>query len=216
MKEHDMPPLDSIDEVEKIAPELTETVAALRALPKEASPSRDLWPEIQARIRATKQASVPLSISGPIDTAHKTWWNRSVSAPWALAASVVLASAIGFATWEVAQRGAPSIAEAGETIGSETIRAVATNASSDLDLPEYDLAVTGLQQAYEAGKERLAPETIEVLEQSLAAIDIAIAEARAAIEADPALDEVRRILYNNLNRKLDVLRQAAEAVQEQA
>jgi hypothetical protein len=207
MSDHDM-----TDEREDIAAELTETVDALRSLPKEATPPRDLWPEIQARISAHGQVSTVTAIG-----THASWWNRSVSAPWAMAASVIFATAIGAVTWQVAQRGAPEVI-AGVQLPTTTgvVRPVADDLGADLALPEYDLAVTGLRQAYEAGKERLAPETVEVLEQSLNAIDDAIAEARAAIEADPARAEVRRILYNNLNRKLDVLRQAAAAVQNQA
>ncbi len=201
-------------ESERIDPELMDTVEALRGLPSEATPTRDLWPEIQARIATAGTGSAGSGTS--LGSHQKAWWSRSVSVPWAIAASVALASAIGYGTWQVAQIGQAAVVATGPESGTpSTVRTVGLDPVEE-PIPDYDQAVIGLRQAYEAGKDRLTPETVQVLEQSLQAIDDAIAEARAAIEADPARHEVRRILYHNMNRKLDVLRQAAVAVQDRA
>ncbi len=211
---------DKNEDLRQVDAGLAETVAALNALPAEAAPPRDLWPEIQARIAAERQPRHLGIASTDGSLTHKSWWSHTVSIPWAIAASLLLASAIGLGTWQLAQTGSVAqvasddttseMGELGESGESGVLRTVADDFSS----PDYDQAVVGLREVYEAGKERLAPETVEVLEQSLAAIDQAIDEAKAAIAADPARDEVRKVLYNNMNRKLGVLRQAAAAVQD--
>lgn len=208
-------------ELEEHDDELNELVEALGSLPTEASPSRDLWSGIEARIAATRpEVTAPQPVMGAasatLGSTDRNWWNRRVSLPMALAASVALASLIGMGTWRLATSG--QMATVAEAPGDATTSAsgavqMASDVADDLALPDYDAAVAALLETYEAGKNQLAPETIEVLEASLNAIDQAIAEARAAIEADPARDQVRRILQHNMNRKLDVLRQAAEAVQ---
>lgn len=205
---------DDPAELDPIDASVADTVLAIRGLASEATPPTDLWPGIQARISANGRAS---GVTEDLGSSSRSWWSRSVSIPWAIAASVALASAIGVGTWQMANRGAAPQVASGETAPvTGAVRTVANPGGAELDVPDYDMAVAGLRQVYEEGKGQLAPETVEILEQSLAAIDTAIAEARAAIDADPARDEVRRVLYRNMNRKLDVLRQAAAAVQDRA
>ena len=208
---------DKNEDLRQVDAGLAETVAALNALPAEAAPPRDLWPEIQARIAAERQPRHLGIASTDGSLTHESWWGQTVSIPWAIAASLLLASAIGLGTWQLAQTGSvaqvasdATASESGELGESGVLRTVADDFSS----PDYDQAVVGLREVYDAGKQRLAPETVEVLEQSLAAIDQAIDEAKAAIAEDPARDQVRKVLYNNMNRKLGVLRQAAAAVQD--
>jgi hypothetical protein len=54
----------------------------------------------------------------------------------------------------------------------------------------------------------LEPETVRVLEQSLARIDAALADARAALAADPANAVLAEMLQANYEKKLDLLRRA--------
>jgi hypothetical protein len=51
--------------------------------------------------------------------------------------------------------------------------------------------------------------TVRTIERSLALIDAAIAQARAALERDPDNTYLNGHLRRTLDRKLDVLRQAA-------
>jgi hypothetical protein len=73
----------------------------------------------------------------------------------------------------------------------------------------YDQAVADLQRALEAGRSRLDPATIKVLEESLASIDEAIDQSQRALAADPA----NTYLYSHLaaarQRKLALLRRAS-------
>jgi tetratricopeptide (TPR) repeat protein len=76
----------------------------------------------------------------------------------------------------------------------------------DLADAKYDQAVADLQEALKAGRSRLDPETITVLEASLASIDQAIEQSQRALAADPA----NTYLYSHLaaarQRKLALLR----------
>ena len=81
------------------------------------------------------------------------------------------------------------------------------------DLPiarGYDAAVTQLEQAAARSEGRLDPRTTRVLEESMATIDRAIADARAALAADPANAYLHRHLDRTMKQKLDLLQQAAK------
>ncbi len=75
--------------------------------------------------------------------------------------------------------------------------------------PGYDAAVAELERLLEAGRDRLDPTTVTVLERSLATIDQAISEARAALETDPTNDYLSEHLSETMNQKVRLLRQAA-------
>jgi len=195
--------------------ELAAEVAALRgvvselgALPAEVPLPEDLWPSIQSRLELRRAPGRP----NP----------RRVSLGWALAAGIAFASLVGTATWQLARSGgdAPPAIAAGLTEGAaaaaSTARTVSLGATDPTSEPGYVDAVTGLLEVYENGRDLLDPETVQVLEESLATIDRAIAEAAAAMAEDPSSAEVRRMLQNSMTQKLNVLRQVAEAVQEQA
>ena len=74
--------------------------------------------------------------------------------------------------------------------------------------PQYDSAISDLEGALEAGRTRLDPETIKVLEENLAAIDLAIEQCRRALEADPANAYLTSHLASARQRKLALLRRA--------
>jgi hypothetical protein len=56
----------------------------------------------------------------------------------------------------------------------------------------------------------LSPATVRVVERSLATIDTAIAEARAALASDPANRSLVEILSANYERKVELLQRATE------
>jgi hypothetical protein len=76
----------------------------------------------------------------------------------------------------------------------------------------FDEAVADLQQTLEAGRGRLDPETIRVLETNLEAIDRAIAQCREALEADPSSVYLNTYLAETRRRKLELLRRATALV----
>lgn len=74
--------------------------------------------------------------------------------------------------------------------------------------PQYDSAISDLEATLEAGRTRLDPDTIKVLEENLAAIDLAIEQCRRALEADPANAYLTSHLASARQRKLALLRRA--------
>ncbi len=81
----------------------------------------------------------------------------------------------------------------------------------EADYIEQAAALSGVLGA-ERG--RLAPETIETLERNLRIIDEAIAESRAALEADPGDADLRLLLRASHEQKVALLEQATRLARE--
>ena len=166
-------------------------------------PGRDLWPEIAAGIDRSRQASLPARAVPRLFTLRQL-----------IAASVLLASAAGGLAWFAArgEGSPPSPALAGPAAEVPTASlAGMTRADS-----AYGGAMADLEQVLAEGRDRLDTATVRVIEQSLAVIDQAISEARAAIAADPANAYLTGQIAANLRRKLDLLRRAATAIEASA
>jgi hypothetical protein len=73
----------------------------------------------------------------------------------------------------------------------------------------YDEAVSDLEQTLAAGRAKLDPETVRVLEQNLRAIDHAIEQCRQALAGDPANVYLNSHLADARQRKLALLRRAS-------
>ena len=78
--------------------------------------------------------------------------------------------------------------------------------------PRYDQAVHDLEEALDAGRSQLDPETVKILESNLEAIDQAIEQSRRALEADPANSYLYSHLAEARQRKLALLRRASALV----
>jgi hypothetical protein len=76
----------------------------------------------------------------------------------------------------------------------------------------YDAAVDDLERVLAEGRGRLDTATVRVLEQNLAIIDRAIAQARRAVAADSSNLYLNSHLAETMRRKIDLLRQAATLV----
>jgi hypothetical protein len=76
----------------------------------------------------------------------------------------------------------------------------------------YAAAVADLERVLADGRGRLDSTTVKIIEQNLAAIDRAIAEAQRALDADSANLYLNTHLAETMRRKLDLLRQAAALV----
>jgi len=86
---------------------------------------------------------------------------------------------------------------------------VALAAFSD---PRYDATVAELQRILAEGRGQLDTSTVRILEQNLAIIDRALADARRAVAADPANSYLRSHLASTMRRKVDLLRRATVIV----
>jgi len=180
--------------------ELTRVVARAQAL-EDRPPVNDLWSGIAERIGVTsRQAVVSLA-----DRREQRERRRMVfSIPQAIAAGVALMIVSAGAAWFVSRpatttAGGGTVVTTAERSDGPNVRNATVN---------YDLAVADLERTLEAGRDRLDTTTVRVLEENLALIDRAIAQARAALTADPANAYLNHHLADTMRRKLQLLRRA--------
>ena len=197
--------LAECDECRAITEDLRTIVATAReATPLE--PARDLWPNIAARLQS--EANNPTAdVHSPLSKPRSGPRRFSFSMPQLAAAAVVLMTVSGATVWLL--RGAadaPMIASGTivQSAGGEgrSTRTVST------EPPVYTADVADLEQALERNSGQLDPATVEVIERSLFAIDNAIADARAALDADPGNPYLHRQLDNTMRKKIDILQRA--------
>lgn len=190
--------------------------AALRSLLREAAalpagiaPQRDLWPGIARRIEAAH--TVDLAAERARREARRL---TPVGALWAMryslaAAAILLIALTSVLTTLVVTRApqqvaaTPGVEQPATELGGAIVLAAYGSAEQ-----EYTAAVDELVTLLEQRRDRLAPETIRVLEENLAIIDAAIRASREALEADPWNPELGRLINAAYEKKMRVLRQA--------
>jgi len=166
---------------------------------KEYLPKRDLWPGIASRIGATPAASPRIG---------RRW---SFSMPQLAAAAIFLMTLSGGTVW-LLQSGAFTPATGPiATAPTPAVAPAAINARSRAS-QSYSAAIADLERVLAGGRGQLDTTTVRVIEQNLAAIDRAIAQAQQALLADPANLYLNTHLAETMRRKLDLLRQAATLV----
>jgi hypothetical protein len=160
------------------------------------APSRDLWSGIEARIGGAPAVT-------PIRSAPR--WYSSQTFRLAMAASLLIAvtSAV---TWRVAT--APGAVNAVASAPATEESAVHL-ASFSASVSQMDHEIATLQQIVTERRSGLDPKTVAVLEANLAVIDAAIAESRAALDADPASQFLAAQFARAYTSKLTLLRDAA-------
>jgi hypothetical protein len=166
-------------------------------------PDRDLWPGIARAIDRKREARLPVAPAG-----RRTHRFTRLE----LAAAAVLCMAIGGGTvWMLrgdgrGSAGPTEVATLTQAPGSDpaVLPARATEA--------WDAAVADLERMLRDGRTRLDTATVRVVEENLALIDRAIAEARAAIAADPANAFLNGQVAANMRLKVDILRRATSAI----
>jgi hypothetical protein len=166
--------------------QLRALLASARELPREREPMRDLWPGIARRIEVRR--------ANPV----------GFGARWSLlaAAAAVLAALSPFWLAGLRPRAPESAVEPG--------RAMVTSASFAVEdvlraEREYARAAAVLMAALEERSQQLTPETREVIARNLASIDVALADIRAAIAANPGSPELASLFRATHRRKVEVL-----------
>jgi anti-sigma factor RsiW len=190
--------LQGCDECSQILAELERVVGRARTLENE-PPTRDLWPGIAHRIGATAGAT----------RAARRW---SFSLPQLAAAGIALMTVSGGSVWllrPAQQTVAPSVATVPSGNPQTINAAVKPRGTASQSIAT---AVADLEQVLASGRGQLDTTTIRVIEQNLAAIDRAIAQAQAALDADPGNLYLNTHLAETMRRKLELLRQAAALV----
>ncbi len=171
-----------------------EAVAARAAALVDASPDRDLWSGIDARIGGRPGAAA-------FDRRPRRRF--SFTLPQLAAASLALMVVSGGLVW-LARSGDPR-ADFPSTSASTDIPDVT---AASLTETHYEGAVEDLERTLERGRAELDPETVRVLEQNLQSIDAAIEQCRRALEKDPANAFLNSRLADARQKKLALLRRA--------
>lgn len=204
-----------------------------RALP-DLAPSRDLWQRIEKRIQPSV---ISIGASRPVAIMSRGWMAAAAAALVVVTSSVTyVATSKSVAKRQVARPAVTAAAPvriAGATVDAETpplasveeqavsggpaappVR-LASRASSPAPAPasvgEMALAleIRRLQLVLSDRRSELEPATVTIVEQNLAIIDEAVAQARAALAKDPASGFLSGRLENALQKKVDLLRTVA-------
>ena len=101
------------------------------------------------------------------------------------------------------------VAQTVERPGSASARLVSTAPGADVADPVFNSEISKLRHIVKERRAQLDPKTIAVLEQSIAVIDSAIAQSRAALKKDPASGFLATQLNHSLEKKVELLRTAA-------
>jgi anti-sigma factor RsiW len=196
----------AVDEHLAVCAHCRQVLGELRAVASRARsltdlpPARDLWPGVAAGIGAPpQQASRVVEM--------RTARRFSFTLPQLVAAGLALMILSGAMVWMARLGGDrtdfPAIGAVEAPGPAEAIAVPATFAEA-----HYDDAIADLQQTLDAGRAKLDPETVRVLEANLVAIDRAIEQCREALAADPANLFLSDHLVAAKKKKLALLRRA--------
>lgn len=174
--------------------DLRRVVGLARAL-DDRPPARDLWPVIAERIGAAARPDVI-----PLATRRRRF---AFSVPQLAAAGLALSLVSAGGALTALRFLTPPVVPIAVADPNAVARNVADPAAS------YDVAIRDLEGLLSARRGDLDSTTVLAVEASLRVIDLAIAQARAAVARDPNNLYLNDHLRSTLDRKLDVLRRAA-------
>ncbi|MGI8499457.1 MAG: anti-sigma factor family protein [Gemmatimonadaceae bacterium] len=178
---------------------LKRIIARARALPPSVQPPRDLWPAVEAEMHGAVVESLPLRR----DAGRFAW--RLSSRPVLAAAALLLVALSSLVTWNITRAGRTSAAA---VASAPVVAGAATLVELHGIERDYQLAAADLAATLEARRASLDPATVAVVEADLRLIDQAIREARAALIADPANEDLGHMLSTAYRHKLALLQQA--------
>ncbi|MDX1674706.1 MAG: zf-HC2 domain-containing protein [Longimicrobiales bacterium] len=187
--------------------ECTRTLEDLRAVVAGAGrladvpPDRDLWPGVERRLAPRAGEA-----EGQESRARVVPFRRRVvlTVPQLAAAAIALVLLSASAVW---------LAVPGPADAPPAMAVAPASSATFAAFVDYDETLAALEAEYRTRREALDPETIRVVERNLAIIDRAIAEARAALAADPSSGFLSEHLVDAMRRKADLLRRAAVLAQ---
>ena len=161
--------------------------------------------------RAWKRIERELHQAGrPADASRSRRWK------WlALAAVLVLSTIVGVRyEWTRRQGGADAVATNGSTASDG--REIAQSVASELLQAEqhYQKAISGLEQATNAEKGALDPQTAAAVRKSLSVIDQAISESRAALKVQPNNEPAQQSLLESFKTKIGLLQDTVALINE--
>ena len=208
---------DNGAEEDLLGPELR---ALLSALPKAIPPDRDLSDEIAVRTwdSRDKVPGGPAFVAGATERTIRMaprWGSQGLKLAAAAAILIVVTSAV---TTVLVRDRMPDNNDATTTVADATINqdpgSSASFARYEAVEDQYASAISDLLAALEEERDRLAPETVRLIEENLVIIDAAIRQSLTALEAAPQSEPLQQAVMTSYERKLDFLRQAAAITAE--
>lgn len=195
---------------------LTSLLATAKGLPRSVLPADDFWPDLRKALNQRKDIVLPsagLNATTEGGSTHVHRLPRRTIAFLAAAAGILIALSSGI-TALVLRRGGGDVAvgdslpaalqPAGPRSGATFLAGFSQTES------EFNRTIGELKQAVDTQRGQLSPETIRTVDRSLAVVDSAIAEARAALLADPNNQMLIDLLSASYQRKVDLLRRTSE------
>jgi hypothetical protein len=133
----------------------------------------------------------------------------TLSWPQLAAAGIALMLLSGGAVWYANRlpNGAGGGKGALATNGAPGTTGSLASMRQDID-PVYAAEVADLERVLAANREKLGPETVKTIESNLRIIDLATAQARQALAADPANPYLKEYLSKTMKKKVELLKQA--------
>lgn len=159
-------------------------LSAARSLPRDVAPPPEVWTQLRARIGRKNARSAP-----------SRTWVRWIAA----AASVVFI--VGAALLIPGGRGKVTVSKVSQVRTSPAIARVELHFAETL---------AELRATLDTQRTNYTPAAANVVDRSLAVIDTAIAETRAAITDDPNNAALVEILSSHYERKVELLQRASE------
>jgi len=164
----------------------------LERLPDEVRPDYDLWPGIAGRLAPR---TVP-------------WWRRlgqevglgGLSRPVLAVAAAALVLAVGSTLWSHRQEPTPPVPVVAGPITSTAVLVETSDAADELLRLRWELLAS-----LEDRREQVAPETVAMVEETLAVLDAAIAQVRSALAEDPGNVYLNHMLADEYRREAAVL-----------
>ena len=177
--------------------EYGDLIERARSLPRSLEPERDLWPGIEARIRAAEEAPErPKVIRADFGFGGRAWLAAA-----AVLAVVVVALATGVLRRDPAGDGTPV---------ADSTPVEIPKAAAPLDVIDATHASASRDVLAALARDRdLDPETVELIRRNLEIIEAAIAARISAMAADPENAGLNRLLTAEYQRRGEVLRRAA-------
>ncbi|HEX6630241.1 MAG TPA: zf-HC2 domain-containing protein [Gemmatimonadaceae bacterium] len=178
---------------------LRRLLALAAGLPRELAPPRDGWPALRLTL-AARAARPALGASG------------SRLAAVLAAVALLIAAIVSWDAWRDAARMPDGASIASDRVAAATPSADDTLTVGGAGFPgverDYAHAAAELAAQLAATRSQLRPDVAASVDRSLATIDSALAEARAALRADPSDPELARYVVASYEQKLDLLRRS--------
>ena len=168
-------------------------------------PAEDLWGEVKRTIDSRKQVALPVAVDAPGRSVRRK--RVQLSPAFLAAAAVVLIVVSSGITTVVLRNSQRDVAEVPRSMNTPSLVLPAAFVATE---DEYTRTIGELRIAVDAQRENLSPETVRTVDRSLAVVDSAIAEARAALLADPSNRTLVDLLASSYQRKVDLLRRTSE------